>query len=663
MKKTKMLLLSWILAFVLIAKASLDGKQENTCFQGIAETREVIVNCEHGVEIRNIHVTPGQTVERGRLLAELERPELNLRINEISHQLEELKLQEGIDTEGIRAQIRQLNAEKAAVINESDSNIAQLRARYNFNKEVSAGLQSIAGNEVQAKKGKRSPIEMEIELLQKEKQVNAKRIQVQIDNLKKSLQSPENPADVRIESLERELALLKEEKQKLLIYSQLDGIVGSVLCKRGEKVSPFAPILTLYSQSPSYVSAYIHEHVHHSAAVGESVEIVSFSSSGRRVQAEIVGTGSRIVEYPLRLRKRPDMQIWGREVEIRLPEDNPFLLGEKVMVCPEGSMENQYVAKITDQISKWLHLSLYAAEPENPPEKSRDTVDIRKSKLMGNIPEIEASGLIYLPDLHQFLLISDETENREPVLYLMDSDGMVRDKTTVKGMKEMDDMEAICTDENGNIYIASSQTRKKNGQLPDHRKLFVQIRRNGTEFEAQQQILLYDLLMEAAKKSAGSDWAEWIKSGEMEIEGMFWHQNALYAGCKNPLNKNRAVILRISEMEKVLQEKRIVPDNVQIWRELDLPDEISGKAMCISDLYLYQDRLYVLSCGKNDRKKSIRTGALRVYDAEGKQIYIRYFKNLNPEGICFDAERRKLVLTFDEGGKHPSKMLRMEDVQ
>ncbi len=662
MKKTRMLLLSWVLAFLVIAKTSLDGKQENACFQGIAETREVMVNCEHAVEIRSIHVTPGQTVEKGRLLAELERPELNLRINEISHQLEELKLQGGVDTEGIRAQIRQLGAEKAAVISQADSDIAQLRARYNFNKEVAAGLQSIVGDEPESKKGKQSPIELEIELLQKEKQMNTRRIQVQIDNLKKNLQSPENPADVRIESLEKELTMLKEEKHKLLIYSQLDGVVGSVFCKRGEKVSPFAPILTLYGKSPSYVSAYIHEQMHHSAAVGERVETVSVST-GSKVNAEIVGTGSRIVEYPLRLRKRPDMQVWGREVEIRLPEDNPFLLGEKVMVYPEGSRENQYIAQITSKISKWLNLSLYAAESENPEAKSTGILDIRKSKSLGNIPEIEASGLIYLPDLHQFLLISDETQDKAPILYLMDSDGMVRDKAAVKGMEQMDDMEAICTDENGNIYIASSQTRKKKGEFPDSRKLFVQVQRNGTEFEAERQILLHELLMEAAKKAAGTDWAEWIKSGEMEIEGMFWHQNALYLGFKNPLKNSKAVILRISEMEKVLQEKRIIPENVQIWRELDLPNETDGKAMCISDLYMRQDRLHVLCCGKNDRNKSIRTGALRVYDAEGNLIYTRYFKNLNPEGITFDPDRRNLVITFDEHGKHPSKMLRMEEVR
>ncbi len=46
----------------------------------------------------------------------------------------------------------------------------------------------------------------------------------------------------------------------------------------------------------------------------------------------VVGVGSRIVEYPVRLRKHPDLQVWGREVVIKIPENNQFILGEKVVI-------------------------------------------------------------------------------------------------------------------------------------------------------------------------------------------------------------------------------------------------------------------------------------------------------------------------------------------
>jgi len=73
-----------------------------------------------------------------------------------------------------------------------------------------------------------------------------------------------------------------------------------------------------------------------------------------------VGVGSRIIEYPLRLKKRPEMQLWGREVEIHLPDGNPFLLGEKVMIQTSAHNQVGYLA----WVKKWLAGESYAAEPE-----------------------------------------------------------------------------------------------------------------------------------------------------------------------------------------------------------------------------------------------------------------------------------------------------------
>lgn len=354
--------------FLVIIRNSMDGSQENTAFQGIAESREEIVNSENGVEIRNLHVTPGQVVQKGGLLVELERPELTLKINEISHRLEELRLQCGMDRESIRSQIRQLKAEREVVRSETDHKIIQLQSRLSFNKELAADLESIHTGKQGRKK--LSPIETEIENLKEERQLKLSQIQLQIDTLEKHLSSPENPVDVRTKSLERELTLLLEEKKKLLVYARSDGIVGSVLCKIGEKISPFVPIMTLYKESPSFVKAYIHEKVHHMAKVGEDVEVISLSDMDKRVMAEIVGTGSRIVEYPMRLRKRPDFQILGREVEIRLPKENPFLLGEKVMVYPLKNKENRFLVLMNRWFNKCLNPTLCEVESGRTYENS-----------------------------------------------------------------------------------------------------------------------------------------------------------------------------------------------------------------------------------------------------------------------------------------------------
>ncbi len=367
------------------------------------------------------------------------------------------------------------------------------------------------------------------------------------------------------------------------------------------------------------------------------------------------------MEYPLRLRKRPDVVLLGREVEIRLPEGNPFLLGEKVMIYPLKKKGNSYLAWIKKKIGPWLGLNLYAAEPEDSNQKPKIPIDIGRSASLGHIPEIEASGLIYLPDLNRFLLISDETKEMAPVLYLMDPDGVIRSKTRIRGLDTIDDMEAICPDTFGNIFLACSQSQKKDGTRPNNRKILAKINRNGTDFEVLKRFYLADLLKGAAGKNRAEKWARSMDNGDIEIEGMFYHRRDLYLGFKKPLKEGQAVILRISEIEKALDENRIRPDQVEIWRELDLRSDDSDTGAGISDLLFHDNRLYVLF---KSGKKGGRTGMLRIFDGDGILMKEYGFGNLNPEGIAFyqdpmDATNRNLVITFDGGGKNPSKMLRM----
>ena len=151
-------------------------------------------------------------------------------------------------------------------------------------------------------------------------------------------------------------------------------------------------------------------------------------------------------------------------------------------------------------------MNLYAAEPEDSNQKPKVPIDIGRSASLGHIPEIEASGLIYLPDLNRFLLISDETKEMAPVLYLMDPDGVIRSKTRIRGLDTIDDMEAICADTFGNFFLACSQSRKKDGTRPDNRKILAKINRNGTDFEVLKRFYLADLLKGAAGKNRAAKW-------------------------------------------------------------------------------------------------------------------------------------------------------------
>jgi multidrug resistance efflux pump len=333
MKGKMILYLVWAIVIGVVLMMSIDERAESTAFYGIAETREISVNSERGVGIKKIHVTPGQAIAKGVLVVELSHPELEIKINEISHQLEELKVKKLGEDSAIKSQVNQLEAQMASTTSDIEYKIKQIEIQHSLNKELTAELKSLENDDNGINSNKqRNPVNLKIESFRKELEMAEKLIRIKINLLQSELNSPNNAYVIQMESLAKELALLNEEKRNLLIYSQIDGVIGSVNYKEGEKVSPFTPILTLHSKSPSYVMGYIHENVYNTVAVGEKLCISPLADRGSCVFGEVMGIGSRIIEYPIRLRKRPEIQLWGREVQIKIPPENNFLLGEKVLI-------------------------------------------------------------------------------------------------------------------------------------------------------------------------------------------------------------------------------------------------------------------------------------------------------------------------------------------
>ncbi|MBF0450125.1 MAG: hypothetical protein HQK75_05440 [Candidatus Magnetomorum sp.] len=336
MRNFKLLYLIWFLAASGIALFSNTANFETHQFFGFAESNEVIVNFENSVEIKNIYVVPGQRVSKGLLLLELDQPELTLHLNEIRHQLSEYTFQRKIETNTIQTQIKELKAQKIAKTNGIHSEIKQLKSQHALNKRLTAELKSIMETDSLLNETEKatisSPIQLKIESLAEGLELSIQQMDIKIKSLENRLHSNKNPLTAKIESLEKEIELLSAAKEKLLIYSENNGIIGSVHFKRGEKVSPFVSIVTIYTQSPSYVKGFIHENVYNSISLDEHVIVSSLTGKGIFSDGVVVGVGARIIEFPERLRKRPEIKLWGREVQIRISENNEFLLGEKVMI-------------------------------------------------------------------------------------------------------------------------------------------------------------------------------------------------------------------------------------------------------------------------------------------------------------------------------------------
>jgi len=89
--ENKRLFFSWIGALVIVtALLILKGANISVQFTGIIEPGEIIINRDRAVIIRKINAIPGQKVGKEFHLLELENPDLNFKINQVTLELEKL---------------------------------------------------------------------------------------------------------------------------------------------------------------------------------------------------------------------------------------------------------------------------------------------------------------------------------------------------------------------------------------------------------------------------------------------------------------------------------------------------------------------------------------------------------------------------------------------
>lgn len=647
----------WVIVFIAVALISLSFETESTRFHGIAETREIVVNSESAVEIKRINIVEGQSIQKGQLIVELSSPELTLKINEISHQLDQLKAQKGIDKAELQAKISQLEAQKASRKNEIANQIRQLENQYNLNKALTSGLKSLQDGADRHPSAASNPLVLEIDSLQQELSLSLHPINIQIELLQKALDASDSPLKIQVEQLERELALLKLESSKLNIYAQISGIIGSVNFKAGEKAAPFAPILTLHTKTPSFIKGYIYENVYTRISMGKTVEVASLTDTRSRTRGVVVGVGARIVEYPIRLRKHPDFQVWGREVVIKISDNNAFILGEKVLINIDQGKASLFdrIARVC--VPKETHAQDQSTDLLKIPLKATHPNEILKPIIPLHSKKVEASAVLYLPDMNQYLVLSDETPKRKPLLLLMDQDGRIVQETLIHGLEKIDDMESIAEGRNSTIYIASSLSTTKDGKRKPSRRTLLSAKRSGGSFSLVHRIDICTLLETSAREQSDKKWAQFYIEGStnqtLDMEGMFYDRGALFLGFKSPLQSGASVILRIDRIDDVFVHGELDPDQVKIWRTIKLVTGDLFPQERISDLFYHDNALYITGNAIADKGGSLwktdgETGALKR---------LRRFDGHCPEGIASGGNADTLMISFDQGNDKSSKIV------
>lgn len=302
--------------------------QQSSTFYGFAENKETEVNLDHDVLIEAVHVKDGQFVSKGDLLLEVAQSDFELKINDVETDLAEIDFKNQERKRDILNKIKRLEAEKSAKSEKTKTEIEAIKKELEFSKSLLKDLKSIEPGNPESP----SPVEIEIESLKSELATELKPIDVELTQLYTELKSVNTSDHSRKNRLEYEKAYYEKEEKKLKILAPSDGLIGNLRCKEGEHISKFNTLISFYQQNPTIVKGYVHENLILHVKVGDTLEVSSSLHPEHKGIGTVSGLGFRIVEIPERLRKRPEIKTYGREVLIEIPPDNPFLQKEKVVL-------------------------------------------------------------------------------------------------------------------------------------------------------------------------------------------------------------------------------------------------------------------------------------------------------------------------------------------
>lgn len=318
-----------LLVGVILVISFFFKRNNSVTFYGFAENRETQINMEEPIEVSHIRITNGQKVKKGDVLIDVFSSILPVKINDAKYSIEELETKYDLWKSDLDGRIRINNILLNEKTSEIQAEIDQHYAQLNKNKKLSSTLKSITLNETK-KSTIENPILIKIKSLKKELRYAENTIKSQIKNLENELNAPNNPLLSRIKILNKELDYYNVKKQKETIVAPSNGVIGNIHCKKGEKIPSFKTLVTFYEENPTLVIGYVHEELLLKVGINDTVTVFSTSRPDIQNVGVVKTLGSRIIEIPSRIRKIKDLKIFGREVIIEIPSENPFLQKEKV---------------------------------------------------------------------------------------------------------------------------------------------------------------------------------------------------------------------------------------------------------------------------------------------------------------------------------------------
>ena len=328
MKKIPLLPILWVLALLTFVFYTYQFQEPSSSFWGVVQSEKTVIRSPESGEIRMLRVNAGDSVQAGDTLLVLFQPEIGRQQTDYEIRLRQLQAAHERKIGELKGEIRLLHISWQAEREQVEENKRLWEARQA--RDSSLALPWLG--EDQSPELVDSVLELRRKAYETELANIAREHQAKLKVLNKALSDEQKAEQVDRNQLQNDLDYWTQVGSRQVIRAPHDGWVGEVMVSDTELTLKGVSLVEIWSHRPHYVEGYIHETFSATLEPGQSLDLLSSNGETRKDKATLVKLGNRIVEFPRRLRKSPEVSMWGREVIIRLDEDNPFLIGEKVMI-------------------------------------------------------------------------------------------------------------------------------------------------------------------------------------------------------------------------------------------------------------------------------------------------------------------------------------------
>lgn len=453
------------------------------------------------------------------------------------------------------------------------------------------------------------------------------------------------PLEARVRGAELHIEQLERERAGLVLHAPVDGVIDQLPLHPGDLAGPDVPVATVVASDNHRVVACVPEAHASAIEVGGAAELTSAFDHARG-EGEIESLTSEIAPLPTRCQPPGSKLVaMGRLAVVALDRPLAGLPGQTQLV--------HFAARRRARAAAPPAMNpVVGAEPPAVPLKVPGT-------LLGRT-RFEPSGLVWVAAIDRYLIVSDDTgfpdrDDHAPWLFTMTRDGAVDPRPlVVAGIPALDDLEAITADDDGKIWLLSSQSLSKHGKRPAARQELVRITIGPGGAEVDAGVTLAALLARAPEPVRAALGVPDLRT--LDIEAIAARGGALYLGLKAPVDGDgRAQIWRVGAPERLLAGD-LAGAQLTRWSTLGLLVEADGRSVPggIADMMFLDDHTLIVSATASGLDPRHQTSVVAIAELAAGQMQpriVRRFAGLKAEGLARAPGGDALAIVFDRGAE------------